>query len=95
MTYEQFIQSRILFHEPVLADILAGRVFWCETCECWVPMDDKRRDPWGGDWPVCIDCLADQGSDDSLVSEDEYEEHLSDSAMEAAERTRDEEAEQC
>ena len=29
------------------------------------------------------------------ISEDEYEEHLSDSAMEAAERTRDEEAEQC
>lgn len=72
MNYEQFIRSEIPRHERVLADIRAGKVFWCETCECWVPIDEKREDPWGGDWPVCIDCLADSGLADSLVSEDEY-----------------------
>ncbi len=94
MNYEQFIRSQIVFHERVLADIRAGRVFWCEDCESWVQMDEKRQDPWGGDWPICIDCLADSGLEDSLVSDDEYNEHLADSATEAAERT-DEEAEQC
>ena len=74
MTYEQFIQSQILFHKRVLADITAGRVFSCETCECWVPMNEKRQDPWGGEWPVCIDCLADQGLDDSLLDPAEAEE---------------------
>jgi hypothetical protein len=95
MTYESFIRSQILFHERLLADIRAGRVFWCETCECWVPIDEKRQDPLGGNWPVCEECLADSGLEDSLVSEDEYKEHLADSAMEAAERTTDEDAEQC
>jgi hypothetical protein len=95
MTYEQFVESQILFHERVLADIRAGRVSWCEDCETWVPAEEMRADPWGGDWRMCIDCIADQGLDDSPVSEDEYEEHLADSAMEAAERTTDEEAEQC
>jgi hypothetical protein len=95
MNYEQFIQFQILWHERVLADISAGRVFWCETCECWVPIDEKREDPWGGDWPVCIDCLADSGLPDSLVTEDEYNECLADSEREAAERTTDEKAQQC
>src|SRR5438093_11075878 len=44
MNDEQFVQSQILFHERVLADIKAGMVFWCETRECWVPMDEKRED---------------------------------------------------
>jgi hypothetical protein len=81
MNYEQFVRSQIVFHEQMLADIKAGKVFWCETCECWVPMDEKREDPWGGDWPVCIDCIADQGLDDNLLDAaeaEEEEQHLKD-----------------
>ena len=79
MNYEQFVRSQILFHEQMLADIKSGKLFWCGTCECWVPMDEKREDPWGGDWPVCIDCIADQGLNDNLLDPAEAEEqHLKD-----------------
>ena len=74
MNYEQFMQSQILFHERVLADIKAGRVSWCEDCESWVPVEEMRPDPWGGDWPMCIDCIADQGLDDNLLDPAEAEE---------------------
>ena len=76
MSYEQSVLSQILSHEQVLADIRAGRVFWCETCECWVPIGERREDPFGSEWPICIDCLQDSGLPDTLVSDDEYNEHL-------------------
>jgi hypothetical protein len=88
MDYMQYVETRIGQMEELLGYIRSGKLFWCETCECWVPIDEKRQDPWGGEWPVCEECLADCGLEDSLVSENEYKEHLADSAMEAAERTR-------
>jgi hypothetical protein len=94
MTYEQFIESRILWHERVLADIRAGKVFWCEGCKCWVPIDEKRQDPWAGDWPVCAECLANSSLEDNLVTEEEYHERLADSAMEAEARKTDQAAEE-
>jgi hypothetical protein len=94
MDYMQYVETRIRQMEELIANIRAGKVFWCEDCESWVPVEELRPNPWGGDWLMCIDCIADQGLDDSLVSEDEYNEHLADSAREASERT-DEETEQC
>jgi hypothetical protein len=95
MNYEQFIQFQILWHERLLDNIKAGKLGWCEDCESWVPVEELRPNPLGGDWPVCIDCLADSGLEDSLVTEEEYNECLADSEREAAERTTDEEAQQC
>jgi hypothetical protein len=74
MNYDQFIQSQILFHERVLADIRAGTVSWCEECECLVPVEEMRANPWGGDCPMCIDCIADQGLDDNVLDPAETEE---------------------
>ena len=91
MNYEQFVRSKILFHERLLADIRAGRVFWCDDCECWCPMGEKRQAPWSSDWFVCIECLEDSGLLDSLVSDDEYNEHLADREREAEARNNDQE----
>ena len=74
MNYEQFIQAQIRRYERFLADIRAGRVFWCETCECWVPIEEERPDPWGGDWSMCIDCMFDQGLEDNLLDAAEADE---------------------
>jgi hypothetical protein len=71
MNYEQFIQSEIRSRECLLADIRAGKVFWCESCEGWAPIDEKRQDPWGGDWPACAECLAESGLQDNLLNADE------------------------
>ena len=76
MNYEQFIQSQIRRHERVLADIRAGRVFWCEDCESWVPADEMRPSPWGGDWPMCVECLAESRLEDNLLDADEAERRL-------------------
>jgi hypothetical protein len=54
--------------------IRAGKVLWCEDCECWVPVEEMRPDPWGGNWQMCIDCIADQGLDDNLLDPAEAEE---------------------
>ena len=95
MNYEQFIKSKIHGHERLLDNIKAGKLGWCGDCECWVPVEEMRANPWGGDWPMCYECVADSGLLDSLVTEDEYNECLADSEREAAERTADEEAQQC
>lgn len=71
MNYEQFIQAQLRRYERFLADIRAGRVFWCETCECWVPIEEERPDPWGGDWSMCAECLTDSWLEDNLLDVDE------------------------
>ena len=75
MNYEQFVRSQILFRRAGVAGHRAGRVL--VEAGIRVPVEEMRANPWGGDWPMCIDCIADQGLDDSLVSDDEYNEHLS------------------
>jgi len=57
-------------------------------------VEEMRANPWGGDWPMCDECVADSGLLDSLVSDDEYNEHLADAAMEAEARKTDHEAEE-
>jgi hypothetical protein len=64
-SYEQFVQSRFKALEELLADIKAGKVFYCATCECWVPVADKRQDPLS-DWPVCDECQEDGIDPDNI-----------------------------
>jgi hypothetical protein len=65
--YEKFMEGRIKGLEELLADIKAGKVFFCATCECWVPIENKRQDPLS-DWPVCGECQED-GIDPDNVGE--------------------------
>jgi hypothetical protein len=51
------------------ADILDGKVEWCETCEEWAPADEMRDDSRGIGERICIDCLADQGIEDPEIKE--------------------------
>jgi len=64
-SYEQFVQSRVKALEELLADIKAGKVFWCEGCESWVPVEGKRVDPLS-DWPVCDECQEDGIDPDNI-----------------------------
>jgi hypothetical protein len=74
MDYMQYVEMRIKQMEGLVADIRAGKLLWCEDCECWVPVEEMRPDPWGGNWQMCIDCIADQGLDDNLLDSAEAEE---------------------
>jgi hypothetical protein len=80
-SYSQFVEGQIMQMEELISNIRAGKVSWCEDCESWVPSEESRPDPWGGDWPMCIDCIADQGLDDNVLDPAEAEEdkqHLQD-----------------
>lgn len=68
MQYRQYIETRVGQMEELLENIKAGRLGWCEDCDCWVPTEELRPNPWGTDcdWPMCIECLADQGLDDNI-----------------------------
>jgi len=65
-SYSQFVEGQIMQMEELIANIRAGKV-WCEDCDSWVPVEEIRPNPWGGDWPMCIDCIADQGLDGNLL----------------------------
>jgi hypothetical protein len=63
--YEQFVEARVKSLEELLADIKAGRVFFCATCEMWVPVEDQRQDPLS-DWPACDECQEDGIDPDNI-----------------------------
>ena len=56
--------------EEFQADIRAGKIEGCESCEEWVPAEEMRANPWGGGGRLCIDCLADQGIEDPEMKEE-------------------------
>ena len=71
--YRQFVENSIKQMEERIGKIRASQIHYCGMCDGWVPVEEIRADPLGGDFPICIDCLAENNLEDNLMDPVEAE----------------------